>query len=129
MKTSNPPDNNSHVFISEELQDRIDTNQLFDKVDKKDLGAEAEAASDRSNEYSDQATFIFSKQAFPCVYRLAAWQSDTVTVVVPPPHLERFFDLREECAEMILFGKNFLCVDSFARKKDGDWLVTIFLRS
>ena len=129
MKTSNPQDSNSHVFISEELQGRIDTSQLIKEESTESLETVDQNPSIESAECPDQAAFTFSDLAFPCFYRLSAWQSDTVTIVVPPSHLERFFDLHHRPAEMTLFGEEFFCVDSRARKKDGEWFVTITLRS
>ena len=128
MKTSNQQGSNSHVFISEELQDRLDTNQLFRSPEPSKKNVKPNEDSEEKN-HPDQVTIFFKDTAFPCVYDLTAWQSETVTVLVPPAHLARFFDLHYTCAEMTLFDKDFLCVDSVARKKDGDWFVTIFLRS
>jgi len=126
MKTSNPQDSNRHVFISKELQGRIDTGHLFEK---EEVAPEETEGGAESRTPPDQATIIFSSLPYPCKYQLSAWSSDSVTVIVPPSHLERFFSLRGVCADMILFGETFLCVDSQARKKDGDWFVTISLRS
>ena len=131
MKTLNPQDSNSHVLISEELQGRIDTEQLFKKsfASNGELSQPDAKNQDEDDAYPDQVTLIFKDLPFPCVYSLAAWQSDSVTIIVPPSHLSRFFDLQRSFADMIIFDNNFLCVDSFARKKDGEWFVTIFVRS
>ena len=131
MKTSNPQDDNRHVLISEELQGRIDTDQLFRKSrhDNTRVSHPHPENQEADDTYPDQVTVAFSDLPFPCVYSLASWQSDSVTIIVPPAHLSRFFNLQHSFAEMTIFDSEFLCVDSYARKKDGEWFVTIFVRS
>ena len=122
MKTSNQQESKSSVFVSKELESRIDVDSLL-AVDQ-DSSKNFDNVSD-----FEQVLIFFKTYKNPCTYKLIAWNENDITVVVPAAHLERFFYMHNNHATVEMFDKVFVGVNAIAQKKNGDWQATISLRT
>ena len=111
---------NDHFFMSEDLEGRLDPSTLIRAP------ANVPPRSSRETRLADEVSITFMEGDGTFSYPLVSWGKDYITVEVPAAHLSKFFEPSASEFNIDLFNSTLVGLRTTAKKKDGDWFVTIF---
>jgi hypothetical protein len=114
--------NSENFMVSEALKNKIDPDNFS-------LSKGSASRNNRKKDMIDEVRLCHPDSPADLFFPLFSWSEDSVTIISPFPQLEKFINPVADGISFSLFDKTKTVKSTSAVKKDGEWYVTLFLRT